>query len=69
MKVRAKRRDNETTEKLMNRFKKQTQHLRLVDLVRRKKHWRQAPSKRQIRIAALIKDKYRKQRRKDLQYQ
>ena len=66
MTIAAKRRENETVEKLIHRFKKQTQSSRLVPLVRKLKHWSQAPSKRLIRQSALKREENRARRRSEL---
>ena len=68
MAVYAIRRENETVEKLINRFKKQTQGTRLVQKVRAKRYRVKAASKRLIRLSALKREFYRARRRKEQFY-
>jgi len=68
MAVHAIRRENETVEKLINRFKKQTQGTRLVQRVRAKRYRIKAPSKRLVRVSALKREEYREKRRKAAVY-
>jgi len=56
------RRENETVEKLINRFKKQVQNSRIVLKVKSKKHWVKPLTKRLIRLAAIKRSYYRKKR-------
>ena len=65
MAIYAKRRENETVEKLIHRFKKQTQGSRLVQLVRSKKHKTKAPTKRLVRLSALKREENRKKAREN----
>lgn len=69
MAIWAKRRENETVDKLINRLKKQVQGARLVQVVREKRYWKQAESKRLIRLGALKREAYRLKRRTDQFYQ
>jgi ribosomal protein S21 len=66
MSIYAIRRENETVEKLIFRFKKQVQHSRLVQKVRDKKNWKKSPTKRLERFSALKREEYRKKRREEL---
>ena len=63
MAIFAQRRENETVEKLIHRFKKQVQGTRLVQVIREQKHWTKKENKRSIRISALKRDEYRKKRK------
>jgi ribosomal protein S21 len=67
MAIFAQRRENETVEKLIHRFKKQVQGTRLVQAIREQKHWTQKDNKRSVRISALKRNEYR-QKRKIEQY-
>lgn len=66
MAIYAVRRENETVEKLINRFKKQTQGTRLVQLVREQKHWKKSKTKRLTRISAIKRASNREKRKKEL---
>lgn len=69
MTIHAVRRENETVEKLINRFKKQTQNSRLVQQVRAERYWVKAPTKRLTRLVALKREFFRAKRRKEQFYQ
>ena len=49
----AVKRKNETVDKLINRFKKQTQGCRLVLRVRAKRYFTKLETQRQVRLSAL----------------
>ena len=64
MAIFAKRRENETVEKLINRFKKQTQGCRLIQVIRAKAYNIKKPSKIEQRHAAIKRSSNRAIRRK-----
>lgn len=66
MAVYAIRRENETVEKLISRYKKQVQGVRLIQQVREKRYWKKSPSKRLIRISALKRSSNRARRRAEM---
>lgn len=68
MAIYAVRRENETVEKLINRFKKQTQGTRLVQLVRAQRYNTKTPSRRLVRLAALKRTEHRARRAKEQFY-
>ena len=61
-------RDNETQEKLLNRFKKAVHNSRVILKVRATKFHKKPPTKRLIRIAAIKRESYRAKARKDAMY-
>lgn len=63
MAIYAVRRENETVEKLIHRFKKQVQGTRLVQVIRAGKHWTKKATKRLVRVSALKRAEYRAKRR------
>ena len=63
MAIYAKRRENETVEKLIARFKKQTHGFRLIPMVKGKRYRSKKPTKRLIRFAAIKREEYRAKRR------
>jgi ribosomal protein S21 len=66
MTICAKRRENETVEKLISRFKKQTQGTRLVQLVRDQRYFKKQPTKRLIRVSALMRSQNRAKRQLEI---
>ena len=58
------KRDGETNEKLVNRFKKQSHWFRLVPKVRAARYNRKKPTKRLARVSALKREEYRAKRRR-----
>lgn len=66
--IRAIKKEGETNEKLVNRFKKQVHGFRLVPKVRAARYFWKASTKRQERISALKREQYRAKRRKDQLY-
>ena len=69
MAIWAKRRENETVDKLINRLKKQVQGVRLVQLVRANRYWTKPETKRLVRQSALKREGYRLKRRTEHFYQ
>lgn len=69
MSVWAKRRENETVEKLINRFKKQSQNSRFPEKVKEKRYWKKDLTKRQQRISAVKREEYRAVRRANVAVQ
>jgi len=62
------KREGETNEKLVNRFKKQGHWFRIVPLIRGSRYFKKKPSKRLTRQSALVKAKYRIARAKNTLY-
>lgn len=60
--------DNETSEKLLGRFKKAVHNSRMILLIRDKKYNKKPLTKRQIRVSALKRESYRDKRRKEALY-
>ena len=61
-------RDNETSEKLLNRFKKAIHSSRIVLHVRNTRFYKKKLSKRLVRVSALKREQYRAKARKDAMY-
>ncbi len=65
MTIYAVRRENETVEKLINRFKKQVQTSRLVLKVKSQRYWTRNITDRLVRMSALKREEYRAKRRRE----
>ena len=63
MAIYALRRENETVDKLINRFKKQTQSSRIVQRVREKRYWTKDDTRRLVRKSALKREENRAKKR------
>ena len=66
MAIIAKRRENETIDKLINRFKKQAQSFRLVQFIRGKKYFTKPLTKRLIRKSAVKREENRTKRKREV---
>ena len=69
MAIYALRRENETVDKLINRFKKQTQSSRIVQRVRAKRYWTKTDTPRLVRKSALKREENRAKKRVEQFYQ
>lgn len=64
----AVRKKNESSDKLMNRFKKQVQHSRILMEVRNGRYYKKKPNKQYTRDAAVMREQYRTERRRKMYY-
>jgi len=60
--------ENESNEKLANRFKKQWHWFRIVPMVRGKRYHTKKSSKRAVRLSALKRNEHRIKRKRDQLY-
>lgn len=60
MAIYAVRKGSESNERLMNRFKKQVQETRIVKALRDGMRFRKKPTRRLMRIRALVREKNRR---------
>ena len=68
MTIYAVKRSNETNERLIKRFKKQVHAARIVNEIRRRRYHSSSPKKRIIRKRAVMREKYRAKRARELFY-
>ena len=66
--IHAIRKETETSEKLLNRFKKAVHNSRMILQIRATKYHQRPLTKRQVRVSALKRSFYRARRRKDAMY-
>ncbi|MBI5414918.1 30S ribosomal protein S21 [Candidatus Peregrinibacteria bacterium] len=68
MAIYAVRREGETNERLIKRFKKQVQNARILQDLREKRYWAHSPKKRVIRKKALKRAMFREKRAREQFY-
>lgn len=68
MTIYAIRRGEESNDRLQSRFKKQVQESRLVKVLRERKHYKKARTRRLQRIRALKREGFRAQNKKQQYY-
>ena len=68
MAVATKKRKEESNEKLIGRWKKKTRQARVVQEVRAKKHFKKSTSKTKEKKSAIVREKYRTERKKNRFY-
>jgi len=68
MAVWALKRDNETNEKLIKRWKRQVNNARIMQKIRDERYQKGDPSKRVVRIAAIKRSGFQEKRRKEQFY-
>lgn len=64
----AVRKANESVDKLINRFKKQVQGTRMVLALRKGRYHQKKLTKKKLRAAAVIREKYRDEKAKKMYY-
>lgn len=62
MKVQVTKTDKESNERLIARFNKKVQSSRKLIKVREERYWEQKPKKKRVRMAAIMRENYRKKR-------
>jgi len=68
MQVVVTKKDGESNERLISRFNKKVQASRKVLKVRKGRYHKKAPTKRHVRAAAIMRDKYRAKRQRSRFY-
>ena len=68
MAVACQKREGESNEKLIGRWKKKTQQARIVKNVRGKMYFKRAESKTKEKDGAVVREKYRAKRRRNQFY-
>lgn len=64
----AVRKKNESADKLMNRFKKQVQHSRIMMEVRQGRYFKKKVAKQYTRNSAVMREQHRSERRQKMFY-
>jgi len=68
MPIYAVKKNNESVDRLINRFKRQVQQSRLLLKIKNKKFHQSKKKKRQVKAAAVMREYYRSEKRKMAYY-